>query len=78
MTEPEALPTFEEIRLRLRPEDKIMVCDKCLTASCWMAHFVCEDWKTAGTTEITIAEARKLNREHPDTWRELRREEGAS
>jgi hypothetical protein len=46
----------------------VTVCDKCLTASCWNYEFVCEEYRTAGTVERTVAELMALGREHPDNW----------
>ena len=45
---------------------KVTVCDSCLMASCWQGIFMCEDARTAGTTEKTVKELRELGREHPD------------
>jgi hypothetical protein len=39
----------------------VTVCDKCLRDSCLQGVFYCEDYLTAGTTEKTIEELRKLN-----------------
>jgi len=47
---------------------EIIVCDKCLQASCWHGDFMCDDAQNAGTVKKTIAELKKLNREHPDHW----------
>ena len=46
----------------------VTVCDKCLEASCWQGVFMCDDAQTAGTTERTVAELRRLGREHPSYW----------
>lgn len=52
----------------LKPEWTVTVCAACNHACCWQGVFYCEDYKSVGTKEITIAEARKLNQEHPDYW----------
>ncbi len=50
-------------------DDVITVCDNCLTASCWLGEFYCEQYKTAGTVEKTVAELKELNLEHSDYWK---------
>lgn len=52
------------------PDDAIVVtvCAACLQASCWQGEFYCDDYKTAGTAEKTVAELRALNLEHPSYW----------
>lgn len=32
-------------------------------------EFPCQNYDTAGTVEMTRAELRKLDREHPDYWK---------
>ena len=49
--------------------EKITVCDKCLTASCWQGLFMCDDSKFAGTVEKTIDELKELNLEHSSYWK---------
>jgi hypothetical protein len=49
-------------------ETRVTVCDKCLQASCWHGEFMCNDARTAGTVEMTVAELAALNREHPSYW----------
>jgi len=49
---------------------RVLVCDKCLTASCWHGEFMCEEALTAGLIPKTISELKKLNLEHPDHWKE--------
>ena len=49
---------------------RVVVCDHCLRASCWQGIFYCDKYKTAGTTEKTVAELRALKREHPSYWKE--------
>jgi hypothetical protein len=46
----------------------ITVCDKCLQASCWHGEFMCDDARSAGTVDMTVAELALLNREHPSYW----------
>ncbi len=46
----------------------VTVCGACLQASCWQGEFYCDDYKTAGTVEKTVAELRALNLEHPSYW----------
>ena len=48
----------------------VTVCSACLQASCWQGAFYCDEYKTAGTVEKTIAELKKLALEHPSYWRE--------
>jgi hypothetical protein len=52
----------------LRDEWMITVCDACLCACCWQGELYCHNAKYAGTTDITIREARTLGRESPDYW----------
>lgn len=47
---------------------RIVVCDRCLTASCWAYIFTCDQAVEAGTTIRTIGELRRLDREHPSYW----------
>ena len=49
----------------------VTVCSSCLQASCWQGIFMCEQSRTAGFTKRTVAQLRKLNREHPDCWAEM-------
>ena len=46
----------------------ITVCDKCLRASCWHGEFMCDEARSAGTVEKTVAELTLLDREHPSYW----------
>lgn len=72
----------EPIRERVRPEPGpvdlsddlrlVTVCSACLCASCWLGEFYCEKAKSgrqAGTKQMTVAELRALDREHPDYWK---------
>ena len=63
-------------RLKLREGSRITVCSACKRACCWAGIFPCESACGASTVEITIAEARKLDLEHPDYWLALREAEG--
>lgn len=46
----------------------VTVCDQCLQASCWQGEFYCQEYKTAGTTQMTRKELAKLGRENSDYW----------
>jgi acyl-coenzyme A thioesterase PaaI-like protein len=46
----------------------ITVCDACLQASCWQGIFYCQEFKTAGTIDLSVNRLRKLKREHPCYW----------
>ena len=48
----------------------IIVCDRCLKASCFQGIFYCDDYQDAGTTEIPIEELRKMKLESEDYWNE--------
>lgn len=48
----------------------VTVCDACLQASCWQGEFYCDDYKTAGTVEKTVAELKALNLENAEYWEE--------
>ena len=52
----------------LDPKAKVLVCDACLTACCWHGVFMCDDAKFAGLKVLTVADLRKLKREHEDNW----------
>lgn len=53
---------------RLTGNERITVCDKCLCACCWQGEFYCEDARTAGTTTISVSQARNLKREAEHYW----------
>lgn len=58
------------MRQQLDPNKKVTVCDKCFRACCWQGQFMCDDSRTAGTTEKTVAELRTADHgEHEDYWR---------
>jgi hypothetical protein len=69
----------EPIRERVRPEPVpvdlsddlrlVTVCSACLCASCWLGEFGCQEYKTASTKQMTVAELRALDREHSDYWK---------
>lgn len=46
----------------------VTVCDQCQQASCWQGIFMCDNARSAGTVEKTVAELRSLNLEHPSYW----------
>lgn len=46
----------------------VTVCASCLTASCWLGYFYCEDAHTADTVEKPIRELKEMNRESPHYW----------
>lgn len=52
----------------------ITVCDSCYHASCWQGIFYCDEYKTAGTTERTRKELKKIaeqgicTAENSDYW----------
>lgn len=50
---------------------EIIVCDKCLKASCWYGDFMCEDAKSAGTKRIKISDLIKLNLEDSYYWSDM-------
>lgn len=54
----------------LTDKDVIVVCDACKRASCWQGKLFCEDYMSAGTQEMTVAELRKLGLEHESYWRQ--------
>lgn len=53
-------------------ENLITVCDNCLRASCWHGIFMCDDAKSAGTTEKTEKELLALGLEHSCYWDQTR------
>ena len=53
----------------------ITVCKECLTAACWHGEFYCDKYKEAGTTNMTVAELRKLELESPDYWSDKQQRE---
>ena len=52
----------------MKDDDLITVCSACHRACCWQGIFFCDDAQQAGTVEMTVAELRKLDLEHPDYW----------
>lgn len=48
--------------------EKITVCDKCLTASCWLGVYMCWESRNAGTTKKSVKELRMLKKEHSSWW----------
>lgn len=46
----------------------VIVCDKCLRASCWLGIFMCDESKTAGLTVISWRKAAALKLEHRDYY----------
>lgn len=50
------------------PKPMITVCSACLQATCWQGLFYCDDYKSAGTVEKSVAELKTLNLEHPSYW----------
>lgn len=58
----------EDAAKHLKPDWTITVCASCESACCWQGEFYCNDYKTAGTKEITVKYARALNRENPTWW----------
>lgn len=52
----------------MKDTDIIIVCDNCLTASCWHGDFMCDDARISGTIEKTVGELKKLKLEHPSRW----------
>lgn len=46
----------------------ITVCDACMRACCWHGIFMCDESRSAGTTQKTASELRRLNREHSDYY----------
>ncbi len=70
MTEYLEIPVFLRNQENLQGE-KIIVCDKCLMASCWHGEFMCEESFSpgAGTVEKTIKELKKLNLENSHHWK---------
>lgn len=53
---------------KLEARDKVLVCDKCFRACCWYGEFMCDEAVTAGLKILTVADLRKLDREHEDYW----------
>ena len=50
-------------------EDRMVtVCDACFTACCWQGIFLCEESRSAGTTELPVSKLREMALEHSDYW----------
>jgi hypothetical protein len=47
---------------------EVMVCDKCLRASCWYGEFMCDEARAAGLVIKTVGELRSLDLEHESYW----------
>lgn len=58
----------EDAAKHLQDDWTITVCAACECSACWQGIFFCDEFKTAGTKEITVGFARKLNRENPTHW----------
>lgn len=52
----------------LKNDELITVCAECYRATCWYGEFMCDKARDAGIIQKTVAELRKLNREHEDHW----------
>lgn len=53
---------------QMKDTDQVTVCDSCLRASCVQGVSLCEEWRHAGTIEMTVKELKKLNLEPSDFW----------
>lgn len=53
-------------------ERKVTVCGACGRASCWQGEFYCEEYKVAGTRQVSIGALREAKLESPDYWEEAR------
>lgn len=53
----------------MNDDDLVTVCSSCLKASCWWGEFYCDNYKTSGTVDKTVAELKALALEHPDYWK---------
>ena len=51
-------------------DELIAVCSACKRASCWQGFFYCDEYKTAGTVDLTIKELENLGLEDPSFWKE--------
>lgn len=51
----------------------VTVCASCLTAACWRGELMCLNAGYASITTKSVAELRKLNREHYSSYAEDRR-----
>lgn len=49
-------------------ERMVTVCAKCLMACCWHGKFMCDKSRSADLVDKTVAELKKLGREHSDHW----------
>lgn len=50
--------------------DLITVCSKCYQASCWQGKFFCEEYRAAGTVQLTRKQLSELGTgEHPSYWK---------
>ena len=55
-------------RKAMRQDYWVIVCDKCLTASCWHGEFICQQSQSAGVTKKLASELKALNLEHPSHY----------
>lgn len=49
---------------------KVTVCAACGCASCWQGAFYCEEYKTAGTRQVSLGALREAKLESPHYWTE--------
>ena len=60
--------TKRKVEPATQQKETVTVCSACKRASCWNGIFYCDDYKKAGTIEMTVADLRKLGLEHPDYY----------
>jgi carbon storage regulator len=51
-----------------KEDETITVCSKCLRASCWGGIYMCQEYLSASTAEMTIEQLRKLDLEDESWW----------
>lgn len=47
----------------------VEVCNSCFRASCWQGEFYCDNYKTAGTTKVSVDTLRREKKESPHYWK---------
>ena len=59
----------EEILDRLLKDHyKVTVCDNCKRSACLQGSFYCDEYQSAGITQMSVKDLRELDLEHPEFW----------
>jgi hypothetical protein len=65
---PKPLDTHKAWRAGINLMRMVTVCDSCRQASCWQAKFFCDNARSAGTVDVTLATLMQERRENEEYW----------